>query len=116
MRSKKRPHLASDQKLAALRAGDPFRKWNSLDDRRVCVLCDRTITGRQIEVSMNGTSQPHLTCPTPDCNAGPHEWVHPGNPLTSEKAWRDWSRIFDEGPDIESGTVARYLQFRQSAA
>jgi hypothetical protein len=116
MKTKKRPHLTSEEKLEALRAGDPFRQWTSLDDRRVCVLCDRTISGRQIDVSMNGASQPRLTCPTPGCKAGPHEWVHPGNPLISEKAWRDWSRLFDEEPDVQSGTVARYLQFRQLSA
>jgi hypothetical protein len=116
MQNKKRHHLASDEKLEALRAGDPFRKWNSLDDRRICVLCDRAISGRQIDISMNGSSQPHLSCPTPGWNAGPHEWVYPGNPLTSEKAWRDWSRLYDEEPNVQSGTVARYLQFRQSPA
>src|SRR5205814_2764681 len=43
-------HLLPKEKLAILQASDSRRKWHSLDDQRVCVLCDRTITGRQIEI------------------------------------------------------------------
>ena len=36
--------------LSILRAGDRFRKWNSLDDRRVCSVCERKFKGKQIEI------------------------------------------------------------------
>jgi hypothetical protein len=92
----------SEDKLAALRKADPFRRWVSLDDRRVCVLCDKTIMGRQIAITRHSRGIPTLRCPTEGCNGGPHEWVYPGNPLTSKRAWRDWSRIFDEEPELSS--------------
>lgn len=41
------------------------------------------------------TGVPALRCPTPGCPAGPAQWVHPGNPLLSEEAWRDWVRLLD---------------------
>ena len=43
-------HLASDEKLDALRKGDPVHKWLSLDDRRSCILCEKTFSGRQVDV------------------------------------------------------------------
>ena len=89
----KRPK--SEDKLDLLREGDAFRKWSSLDDKRVCVVCDKRISGRQVQVSVV-RGKPHLSCPTEGCNGGPHEWVYPGNPLTSKKSWRDWCRLWDE--------------------
>jgi hypothetical protein len=74
--------LLPEDKLAILRATDPRRKWVSLDDQRVCVLCDRVITGRQVEVvrSVDGTYSVH--CPTPDCAAVPSDWFYQGSSLS----------------------------------
>ena len=99
--------VLSEDKLAALRKADSFRRWLSLDDRRVCVLCDKTITGRQIAITRDSRGIPILRCPTEECDGSPHEWVYPGNPLTSKRAWRDWSRIFDE--ESEVSTAPRLL-------
>jgi hypothetical protein len=76
-------HLLPEEKLAVLRATDPRRKWTSLDDQRVCVLCDRVISGRQIEVkrAANGTYSVH--CPTPDCPALPSDWFYQGTGFSS---------------------------------
>lgn len=76
--------LLADEKLALLRATDSRRKWVSLDDQRVCVLCDRVITGRQIEVTrgLNGTCSVH--CPTPDCPALPSDWFYRGSGFSSK--------------------------------
>src|SRR6476646_9203009 len=52
-----------EEKLAILQAADLRRKWHSLDDQRVCVLCDRTITGRQIEVRRDPGGTFSLHCP-----------------------------------------------------
>jgi hypothetical protein len=79
---------ASD-KLDVLRASDHFRDWKSLDDERVCVLCDRTFTGQQVIVTPIGREF-KLHCPTHSCHSGIHQWVYPGNPLTSERAYADW--------------------------
>jgi hypothetical protein len=34
-------HLASEEKLDALRKADPVHKWLSLDDRRSCILATK---------------------------------------------------------------------------
>ena len=43
-------HFKLDDRLSILRAGDRFRKWNSLDDQRVCSVCERKFKGRQVEI------------------------------------------------------------------
>ena len=88
--------LTPEDKLAALRAADPYRRWVSLDDTRFCLLCERKFTGRQVEITRSRSARVKLRCPTTDCPASPHEWVFPGNPLTSDKCWRDWQRAFEE--------------------
>lgn len=86
-------HLASDEKLDALRKADPVHKWLSLDDRRSCILCDKTFSGRQIDVAVTPSGRVRVHCPSEGCPSTPREWVHPGNPLVSQKAWRDWERV-----------------------
>lgn len=87
-----RPHLPLDDRLMILRATDRFRNWNSLDDQRVCILCDKEFTGRQVVITGVRSRQYRLRCPTNGCNGRPHHWVYPGNPLTSEAAYQDWQR------------------------
>lgn len=89
-------HLNGEEKLAALRAADPFRHWNSLDDERVCFLCERTFTGRQVEITRGRVGRYVLQCPTERCASSPHEWVYPGNPYKSETAWHDWERVLGD--------------------
>jgi len=59
----KKQHFHSDEKLAILRACDPLREWQSLDDKRHCILREKTITGRQIEVTGGGRRRYELYCP-----------------------------------------------------
>jgi len=82
--------------LLILRAGDQSRHWTSLDDKRVCVLCDKKFTGRQVGITRSRSGQVRLHCPSDGCNAGPNQWVYPGNPLVSETAYQDWQRAFIE--------------------
>ena len=58
---------------------DLRRKWHSLNDRRVCVLCDRTITGQQIKVKREPNGTFSLHCPTDGCPATPRDWFYQGN-------------------------------------
>lgn len=86
-------YLLPQEKLAILQTVDPRRKWYSLDDQRVCVLCDRTITGRQIEVIRDAAGAYSLRCPTQDCPSLPSDWFYHGSPYSGH---RDPSSRSDE--------------------
>ncbi|HJT82376.1 MAG TPA: hypothetical protein VJ719_14375, partial [Chthoniobacterales bacterium] len=87
-----RPHVPLADRLLILRAADQFRHWGSLDDHRVCVMCETEFTGRQVGITRTRSGHYRLHCPTEECNAGPRQWVYPGNPLTSDAAYQDWQR------------------------
>ncbi|HYJ07041.1 MAG TPA: hypothetical protein VEX43_18065 [Chthoniobacterales bacterium] len=78
-------HLPPEEKLALLQEADLRRKWHSLDDRRVCVLCDRTITGRQIEVIPDAAGVITLRCPTEGCPALPSDWFYQGSAISAHR-------------------------------
>ena len=67
-------HVSLDKKLRALQANDPFRKWYSLDDQRLCILCEKVITGRMIDVRQDSKGNYWLNCPTPGCAGSPRDW------------------------------------------
>ena len=69
--------VPSGELLGVLQAADSLRKWYSLDDRRVCVLCDQLITGRQIEITQDSRGHYTLECPTPGCRSSVNEWFYP---------------------------------------
>ena len=90
-----------DDRLSILRACDHFREWQSLDDRRVCVVCDRSFSGHEVQIVMIGNDY-KLHCPTAACESGVHQWVYPGNPLLSDTAYADWWRALgstESGPE-----------------
>ena len=71
--------LSDADKLDVLRALDQFRQWQSLDEKRYCLVCGKIITGRQIQVA-GGTHSDEplrLSCPTAQCNSIPMDWVLP---------------------------------------
>jgi hypothetical protein len=76
-------------RLSILQVNDHFRDWHTLDDERVCALCDRKFTGRDIVILTMG-DEVELCCPTPDCQSGVHQWLYPSNPLRSEKNEKAW--------------------------
>jgi hypothetical protein len=78
--------LLPEEKLAILEAADSRRKWYSLDDQRVCVLCGRTITGRQIEVTLETNGKYSVHCPTEDCPSVPGDWFYQGSACASAKS------------------------------
>jgi len=71
--------ISDDEKLRILRRLDEFRQWQSLDEKRYCLLCGEIITGRQIRVIRNSDGMPPrlLACPTAGCHSIPMEWVQP---------------------------------------
>ncbi|HEY5036631.1 MAG TPA: hypothetical protein VII74_05820 [Chthoniobacterales bacterium] len=66
-------HVALDGKLSALRESDTHRRWQSLDDQRICILCGRLITGRMIDIWQDGRGAYRLHCPTPGCPSAPRD-------------------------------------------
>jgi hypothetical protein len=83
-------HLKLDDRLSILRSQDRFRRWNSLDDERLCILCERKFNGRQIEIRRFANGKHELRCPSEGCDSGPHQWVYPGTPLISDIVDPDW--------------------------
>ena len=92
---------AKGLKWRMLQGADGIRSWKSPDETRQCVLCERIFTGHEVRLLYDAESSPHLSCPTMGCTATPAQWIHPGNPLVSAEAWRDWVSLLDtlcEGP------------------
>ena len=78
--------LADDEKLEVLRRLDQFRQWNSLDEKRYCLVCGTLISGRQIQVAGGtlSTDPLRLSCPTDECNAIPMDWVLPTSDILAK--------------------------------
>jgi hypothetical protein len=77
-------HIPLDEKLAVLQEVDLHRKWYSLDDHRICILCDRLINGRMIDIWQDKRGSYHLHCPSPGCKATPRDWFYHGATRSSE--------------------------------
>ena len=117
--------LLPEEKLEIIRAADTRRKWHSLDDHRICVLCDRTITGRQIEVARGPGGTYSVHCPTPGCVSLPTDWFYQGNASSASRPvirnarsehleQLDLFRVFDTAPRPSVGS--RYFNPLSSAA
>lgn len=89
-------HLKPEDRLSILRAGDQFRAWKSLDDQRVCILCEKKFNGHGVKITRTGDGRYELHCPTERCNSGPHQWVYPGTPLISDIIEPNWWRAIGE--------------------
>jgi hypothetical protein len=81
---------ADADKLDTLRRLDQFREWQSLDERRYCLVCGNLIAGRKIQVTGGSpeTGPLRLVCPTEDCNSIPMDWVHPTDELLATLSTR----------------------------
>jgi hypothetical protein len=85
-------HLTPAERLAALCAGDHFRRWRSLDDQRFCVLCQRTFSGRQVRIKRDRLGRIRLECPTKNCKAAPNQWLYPHTWRAARNVYHDWWR------------------------
>ena len=74
-----RDDLTAEERLKILRAGDKLRTWSSLDDERLCVLCERILSGWQIEILRDKGGRYLLKCPTSGCGAFAAHWFYVGN-------------------------------------
>jgi|SRR5438552_14212759 len=103
-------HVRLDNRLLILRAEDQFRRWNSLDDDRICILCERKFNGRQVEIRRFGRGKHELHCPTEGCSSGPHQWVYPGTLLVSDIVAPDWWRAAGKQQERRAAASALRLQ------
>jgi hypothetical protein len=83
-------HVKLDDRLSILRERDRFGKWESLDEQRVCKVCERKFKGRQIEIRRFPGGRSKLYCPTLGCPSGPHQWLYPQTTVVSEMAKHVW--------------------------
>ena len=92
-----RKTLRSDEKLTALRKGDPSHDWQSLDDRLSCIVCDRNFSGRQVDVSVGRTGHVRLRCPSEGCKASPLQWIAAAMPpvTVTASAWQVLLGVLD---------------------
>ena len=67
--------ILPEDRLDILREVDVERKWYSLDDKRICVVCDHVITGRQVEIIREPGGTYSLKCPTPGCPSDFRHWL-----------------------------------------
>jgi len=85
-------HLAPEERLDLLRQADTIRKWNSLDDKRLCIMCQRVFSGRQVEIQRDRRGRYLLKCPTDDCPSFIAHWFHLENaPRAGVKILRNGS-------------------------
>lgn len=106
-------HMRPEERLSILRREDRLRQWQSLDDSRFCILCERTFSGRQVDIRGRSGGRCTLHCPTEDCSSTPQHWVRPGNPLVSDKVYQDWSLAL--GGPKKTAAVRRAAQPRNNS-
>lgn len=64
----------SEDRLRILQKSDLERHWYTVDDKRVCILCEHIISGRDIRIS-GGPEEYSLACPTPGCPGNSTHWL-----------------------------------------
>jgi hypothetical protein len=86
--------LSDQEKLDTLRRLDQFRKWDSLDEKRYCLVCGEIITGRQINIigATHANGPLRIVCPTAHCDAVPMEWVQPTDDVLIKIAMIEFER------------------------
>jgi hypothetical protein len=87
-------NLSDADKLEALRRLDQFRLWHSLEEKRYCLVCEKIITGRQIQITggTRGNGPLRLSCLTERCHSIPMDWVLPTDEVLANLALRETRR------------------------
>jgi hypothetical protein len=96
-------------RLSLLRVGDRFRKWNSLDDQRVCGVCERKFKGRQIEIRRLPGGRHKLYCPTLGCVSGPQQWLY-SQASVSEISEPDWCHVGEQAMHLPAEPTYDWLK------
>lgn len=63
-----------------------------IDDERVCILCNRVISGRMIDIWQAANGRYRLHCPTPGCPSVPRDWFYHGTSAIAPDANSDSSQ------------------------
>jgi len=94
------PRLNSKERLKILQTADNHRRWYSLDDKRLCAVCERIISGHEIEIR-GGPEHYTLHCPTQDCPSNFSHWFQyrasdgsekpRASTGTAEMSFRSWT-------------------------
>lgn len=120
-------HVGLDEKLAVLQANDGYRKWDSLDDPRVCIRCEKLINGRMIDIWQDRDGTYRLHCPTPGCSGTIRDWFYGGfkrahHPKITQERRSDPQLEFlrpidsQRTPTKIEGTESRAARQRESGA
>jgi hypothetical protein len=88
-------------RLRLLRQHDRTRTWNSVREKRICMLCGCEFEGVQIRLSVRA-GKPVFGCPEPGCRGSLPHFAACGNPLLDDEAWSDWMRPTCE-PTVQDG-------------
>jgi hypothetical protein len=113
-------HVSNEEKLKILRRLDQFRNWDSLDDKRYCLVCGKIITGHQIRLlgGTRGNGPLRVICPTERCHSIPMDWVLPTAEvlanITIEKAAHADVHAVRQDRDVQEKSARSVL--RQLAA
>jgi len=72
-------NLPEGEKLELFRRLDQFRRWQSMDDKRHCMVCGKVINGHDILAmgGMRGGGPLRVICPSLGCNSIPMDWALP---------------------------------------
>lgn len=65
--------ISPQERLQILRLTDTERRWYTVDDKRLCLICERIISGRDIRVD-GGPESFSLGCPTASCPGTFSHW------------------------------------------
>ncbi len=65
--------MSPQERLKILRLTDEERRWYTVDDKRLCLICERIISGRDIRIE-GGPEKFSLACPTDGCPGTYSHW------------------------------------------
>ena len=83
-------HRQSEKRLSILCEADELRLWSSLDDQRRCPVCEKTFSGREVQIRRLTNGKYQLRCATEGCNSGPQQWECLEAPRVCDVVNADW--------------------------
>ena len=105
--------LWDSDKLQILQRLDKYRRWQSLEEKRYCLVCGKLISGREVEVigGTRDTGPLRAVCPTKNCRSIPMDWILPTDEVLRETA-RSTETQNQAAAHIEMGPQERSIPGR----